>query len=277
MDDMRTPYDKLKERVAGRKGDQVYYAGIDLQLKEPTWTRKAVRCLSCQDTGYRTVWTETGVKRQDCEHCAVDRALAAAASAEEARRRYAGLPAGRFQKATFDTFSSINASTVQAWVIARNFAERAGGASRPWLFMVSPPGTGKSHLAAAIVNYRIHHRELPAAKWLSVPKWLDDIQGGYGNGTADETLTMALDAPCLILDDLGAEYHRTRGDEAQDWAAGRVYRVLNHRWEAELETVITSNQPINKFSARVADRMSDVGTELVQQVYIDAPSYRTGG
>lgn len=234
-------------------------------------------CIKCCDEGSIVVQGDDGrYSRVSCKGCAEKRQRERVDRQRLHRVRYAELPK-RFQRATFDTFEQADDDVLQqAWIAAKNYA--VGVRTRPWLSLMSrEPGTGKSHLAAAIVNYRVDHPGLPSAKWIGVAWWLERLRRGQFNGTYDETFDIALSAPCLILDDFGAEYHRTRPGDSESWAAERLYVVINQRYEAELPTVITSNVAMERLPPRIASRITDVGTKLVTTVMMETRSYRAGG
>ncbi|GCE50504.1 DNA replication protein DnaC [Thermosporothrix hazakensis] len=72
-----------------------------------------------------------------------------------------------------------------------------------------------------------------------------------------------------MLDDLGAE-HRT------PWANKKLFQLLNHRYNAMLPTVITSNRmALEGRDHRIVSRLHD--WELVRQILMDeAQEYRVG-
>ena len=259
-----------REEIERRRADPEYQREHNERLA------RYFRCVKCCDTGQFSVREPDDSYRQvDCDACSDERRLVIANEQIRRRSRYAELPQ-RFQRATFDSFSHTGDSVLEnAWTAAWNYAVRIR--SWPWLCLMSEePGTGKSHLAAAIVNRRIEDYDKPAVKWLSVPRWLNRLRRGFGDGSYDDTLEMALTAPCLVLDDFGAEYHRARTNDADSWAAEQLYLVVNERYENESETIITSNVPIRRFPPRIASRISDVGTKLVKTVLMETVSYRKG-
>jgi DNA replication protein DnaC len=71
----------------------------------------------------------------------------------------------------------------------------------------------------------------------------------------------------LILDDLGAH-------ASTPWAQEKLFQLLNHRYNAQLPTVITTNQRLEELDPRLRSRLQDVG--LVNHVLILAPDYRVG-
>ncbi len=74
--------------------------------------------------------------------------------------------------------------------------------------------------------------------------------------------------PVLILDDLGTQ-------NATSWAAEKLYQLLNYRYNAELPTVITTNQSLSDMDPRLASRLRH--QDIVRTVPIYAPDFRLRG
>jgi len=73
-----------------------------------------------------------------------------------------------------------------------------------------------------------------------VPDLLDHLRATYGPDSEvrfDERFEEVRDAPVLILDDLGTQ-------NATPWAQEKLYQILNHRYNAQLPTVVTTNQDL---------------------------------
>ncbi|MBC7234885.1 MAG: ATP-binding protein [Chloroflexi bacterium] len=173
------------------------------------------------------------------------------------------------QKMTFETFrveehghEQVVFSLRHALTKAREFAENPRG----WLLLTGPYGSGKTHLAAAIANYRVE-KGLPAL-FVVVPDLLDYLRGAYAPNstiTYDERFSQVREIEVLILDDLGTQ-------NATPWAAEKLYQLLNYRYNAALPTVITTNQSPEEMDPRLASRLRD--RELVYNVRIYATDYR---
>lgn len=124
------------------------------------------------------------------------------------------------------------------------------------LMICGPYGTGKSHLAAAILAGLAEHfaREEMTFLWANVPELLLEIRGTYGRRegrTEEEVIRGATSADWLVLDDLGAE-------NDSDWSWSTLYVLLNSRLEGGRKTVVTTNEPpssIDHGSGRVASRL----------------------
>ena len=148
---------------------------------------------------------------------------------------------------------------------ALNFSQRAEG----WLVLLGQTGTGKTHLAAAIANYRLEVGDNVA--FVSVPELLDQLRSTFepgADGHIDVTLDRLREVALLVLDDLGAH-------KSTPWAEEKIYQVLSHRHLSRTATVVTTNLELVKMEPRIASRLADLQVSNVHQ--ITAPDYRIGG
>ncbi len=144
----------------------------------------------------------------------------------------------------------------------------------PWLVLGGSVGWGKTHLAVAVLNWRIDHPEDgQPGKYVNCPDFLAHLRQGIDEGGFEDTLTLYREVPLLVLDDLGAEYQRRRGD-APTWADEQIYRVMDHRYRERMPTIVTTNVSQANTPARLRDRLRDRTTTTA--FGLDLPSYRTG-
>ncbi len=146
--------------------------------------------------------------------------------------------------------------------IARGFAEAPDG----WLALTGPFGCGKTHLAAAIANYRA--RQGYPVLFVVVPDLLDHLRAAFSPQSTvpfDKRFEEVRRAPFLVLDDLGTE-------SATPWAREKLYQIFDYRYNARLPTVITTATPIEELDPRLATRMLDVSRCTLFAIL--APAYR---
>ena len=164
---------------------------------------------------------------------------------------------------TFATFDPNVDGVREAYEIAREYASNPHG----WLFLHGNCGIGKTHLAVAIANSLIEQRQM-GVYFRVVPDLLDQLRATFDPslGVAyDERFQQIRNAHLLVLDDLGTE-------QTTAWASEKLYQLINHRYNEQLPTVITSNQNFDRMETRVLSRMLD--TRLSRYVLIEADDYR---
>jgi DNA replication protein DnaC len=179
---------------------------------------------------------------------------------------------GALSRLTFDNFvpeghglPPAEMSRLQgAFQRALAFAEQPEG----WLLLRGGFGTGKTHLAAAIANHRLSLGQ--PALFVVVPDLLDYLRASFSPSSEiafDERFQTILEAPLLIMDDLGAQ-------SATPWAQEKLYQILNHRYNRRLPTVITTNCELDEMEPRLRSRLQDL--DLVEHLVIQAPDFRGG-
>ncbi len=164
---------------------------------------------------------------------------------------------------TFDNFDTTIDGVDDAFAEARHFAQELVG----WIFFHGPCGIGKTHLAVAIAQYAMEKAKLKV--YFSVaPDLLDQLRATFdpANGVAyDDRFNQIRNCDLLVLDDLGTE-------NTTPWAREKLYQILNHRYNEQRPTVITSNQPFKSIEERILSRLSD--TRLTRYIWIDGEDYR---
>ncbi|MCH8182108.1 MAG: ATP-binding protein [Proteobacteria bacterium] len=146
----------------------------------------------------------------------------------EERMRRAGVPE-RFVGATLDNFDELDGKS-EALQWARRWGER-----HPVVFCGSRWGTGKTHLACALLRQSVESCH-PSQFW-SVPALLEATRSRFDDGAteqAQEFMARVAAVPVLVLDDLGAE----RGT---DWTREQLRLLIDRRWSNDLTTIVTTN------------------------------------
>lgn len=152
----------------------------------------------------------------------------------------------------------------RAYEVCFAFAQEPSG----WLLLTGGFGCGKTHLAAAIANARLDRGQ--PALFVVVPDLLDHLRTTFSPDstvTYDELFEQVRTTRLLILDDFGAQ-------STTPWAQEKLFQILNHRYNAQLPTVITTNQRLEDIDQRLRSRLGDIN--LVERVHISAPDFRSG-
>jgi len=138
-----------------------------------------------------------------------------------------------------------------------------------WMVLHGGFGCGKTHLAAAIVNARL--KGGAPAVFIAVPDLLDHLRAAYsaadGEEGYDDRFEAIKSAPLLVLDDLGTEAPTA-------WAAEKLFQLFNHRYNAQLPTVVTTNHDLDALDERLRSRLGHFG--FVRPFEITALDYRGG-
>lgn len=180
---------------------------------------------------------------------------------------------GKMAHYTFETFRpegfALDAKKSQNLTSIYKVAHEFSRNPRGWLTLYGGFGCGKTHLAVAIANERINAGK--SALFVVVPDLLDHLRGAYAPNstvTYDERFEQIRNAPLLILDDLGTQ-------SSTEWAKEKLFQIFNHRYNAKLPTVITTNHKLEDIDPRIRSRLVD--PDLSEVLHITAPDFRGGG
>jgi DNA replication protein DnaC len=144
---------------------------------------------------------------------------------------------------------------------ARQYADKPRG----WLVLMGESFTGKTHLAASIGN-QCHTRGIESM-FVVVPDLLDHLRATFSPASSvpyDRLFNEVLNTQLLILDDLGTQ-------SATPWAREKLYQILNHRYNAELPTVITTTLTLGEIDPRIRSRMLD--RQVCEILLLTVPPY----
>ncbi len=169
---------------------------------------------------------------------------------------------GSFEDRTNEGLQADEIKSLQkALKASHSYAEKPRG----WLVFMGGYGSGKTHLAAAIANYRAGLGEPPL--FIMVPDLLDHLRATFSPNSSvafDRRFDEIRTAPLLVLDDLGTQ-------SMTPWVREKLYQLFNYRYNAELPTVITTSDSMDEMDPRIRSRLLD--GKLCTIYALNVPSY----
>lgn len=227
------------------------------------------QCCTCLDGGRISMGAPLGDpmfgRSVACPDCASAFGGGAAITREEFERR-SRIPK-LFANANFKTWDSRRyKGKGDPRARARKWAENVD--AYPFLVLIGNTGNGKTHLAIAALRHCFELRGTVGEFW-PAPTIIDRFKATMDRDRATETEQEVADrllrCPVLVVDDYGAHY-------GTEWAASRLYGLLNARYGDMKPTIVTSNSQFGQ--DRVVSRLLDQSVSI--GVQFDSPDTRLG-
>ncbi len=133
-----------------------------------------------------------------------------------------------------------------------------------WLVLTGPNGSGKTHLAAAIANRCIQNGYV--VLFVHLPDLLDHLRATFAPASDvsySELFEQVKGTPVLILDALGAQ-------ASTSWAQEKLQQIVNHRFNAELPTVVTTAARLEELDPYIYTRLATGELSRVLEVWSPA-------
>jgi DNA replication protein DnaC len=220
----------------------------------------------------REIWSE-------CPECKIARELAAHAAADAARQAelkarveamlvQAAIPP-RFIGKTFDNYRADGEGQARVLKVCREYAEnfprhlRTGGS----LILSGLPGTGKSHLAGAVLQAILPAHVGVYVTLMDLIRTLRDTWRRDSEVTETQMLARLQAIPLLVIDEIGVQYG-TDGERAI------LFDVLDRRYRELRPSILMTNLGKEEFRTAIGDRVFDRLTEVARWVSFDWPSFR---
>ena len=145
------------------------------------------------------------------------------------------------------------------------------------IFFTGPRGTGKTHLAVALMReecYEITKKAINDCETLqpgvypnfarsipvmvSIPELLLEIRQSFNdkaNSSEKEIIDRYTSVPFLVLDDMGAE-------KTTEWSMQTLFVIIDRRYRDIKKTIITSNLSLKEISDTIGDRIASRISEM---------------
>jgi len=197
-------------------------------------------CPACGGTGWQIVDDGGNGAARACE-CRAQRAVAELLARASIPERHS-----RCRLESFYTKNRTAGAAVQQTLLAakraselfiEHFIDTDRGRHRATgLLFMGPPGTGKTHLATAVLHELIERYRV-RGRFVNFSHLVYQLQSTFDPSSA-ETRRQILDpitrAEVLVLDELGAT-------KPTDWVQDQLYLIINERYVKSLPTLFTTN------------------------------------
>lgn len=173
-------------------------------------------------------------------------------------RKNLGAQAKKMTLRTYDP--GRDARNITALTVARNFCDDwLQACQEGWVLgFFGRPGCGKTHLATAMV-INVMRRFGTTGLVVSVPALLRDQRRSFQDKSDTRSpVERAAAVDILVMDDIGAEYLRTRADARSevDWVDEQLYLLLDERLRENRPTIYTTNMATNDLRSTLSERVA---------------------
>jgi len=192
-----------------------------------------------------------------------DRERAAEEASKLARRMSMSGLLPRMLAASFGNFTCDTDAQISTLKACRTFAEELNPDGGGGLWLIGPPGTGKTHLGSSMVQHVIRDKRLQACLFsarqiinMQRASWDKDRQRSSWDdpflelSTTEEVVEFMGRVSLLVLDEIGVGFH-SNAEQVQ------LYDVIDMRYQLCRPTVVISNLPPAEMKTALGERSYD--------------------
>ena len=214
-----------------------------------------------------------------CPHCrAEESAMVAMAEAQEAlaarQKRFrekldaAELPA-IFRGRSFANYVAETDGQRRALAVAQEFAANFSDHKQAgdWLVLSGNPGTGKSHLAAAIMQQVMEHGTAFYTTVIGLVRMFRDCWDAGATRTEAQVWQTLMQADLLVIDEVGVQY----GSDAETL---QINELLDRRYRELRPVMVLTNLDMQALRRTLGERVYDRMKQKARIVLFDWGSYR---
>lgn len=188
---------------------------------------------------------------------------------EKAERLMAAAIPKRFIARTIESFNAQTPEQQRTFDIANEFAQNFERHYKKgsWLVFSGLPGTGKSHLAAGILQAIMPKY---VGRYFTCMEVIQHIRSTWRKDSEESEVDLLDEfgrVPLLVIDEIGMQY----GTESEQ---NHLFDVLDRRYRDMMPTILLTNQNKDGFRQYVGDRIYDRMTECARWVPFPWESYR---